>query len=178
MKVDRLSKSLLFLGIVVLIIGLYFYLVPLGMSNTKTDNFQVSPLQYRTVTFILNKGDRIEGYFTVLGGSNDIRFNIKDPYASTILDAGTVTGRRDFAFTAEYSGAYTLTFDNSYSLLTTKTVFLSYSSTVAFPSAIAIAIALIGLLILIFGLSRVFQAWAKEKQKQQTTTMPPPPPPS
>jgi hypothetical protein len=174
MKVDRLSKALIFLGFSVLIVGLFFYLIPLGMSNTKTDSFQVPNLQTATSTFVLNKGDRIEGYFTILGGSNDIRFNIQDPYGSVILNAGTVTGRRDFAFTAEYSGAYTLFFDNGYSIFTSKTVFLSYSGTVAFPSAIAIVIALIGLLILIFGLSRVSQAWAKEKK--QTATVPPPPP--
>jgi hypothetical protein len=176
MKVDRLTKLLLSLGFVVLVVGLFFYLVPhVGMSNTKTDNFQVPPLQYVTSTFVLSQGDRIEGYFTVLGGGNDINFNIKDPYASTILDAGRVTGRRDFAFTAEYSGAYTLTFDNSFSILTSKNVFLSYSSNVAFPSLIAVVIALIGLLILIGGLSRVSQAWAKEKKKQMANVPPPPP---
>lgn len=174
MKVDRLTKLLMFLGLVVLIVGLFFYLFPYGMSNTKTDSFQVPNLQTATSTFVLNKGERIEGYFTVIGGWNDIKFNIQDPYGSVILNAGTVTGRRDFAFTAEHSGAYTLFFDNGYSLFTSKTIFLSYSGTVAFPRDLSLVLALMGFGILLLGLARVGQAW--EKEKKQTAKVPPPPP--
>lgn len=175
MRVDRLSKSLLFLGFIVLVVGLYFYVSPYLTTNTTTDTFTVQALHYNVASTQLSKGDRVEGYFTVVGGNGDIDFRIKDPYGSVILDAGRVTGRRDFAFTAEFSGTYTYYFDNTFSLITSKTVFFSHNETiVAFPRDLTLVGALIGLMIVLLGISRVAQAYVKEKK--QMANVPPPPP--
>jgi len=152
MELDRLTNALITLGVILIGAGLFLCLAPPIMNNTQTESKSVPQLQTLISTFMLDKGDRFEGYFTVSGGDNGIKFNIEDPNASTILDAGTVTGRRDFAFTAEFTGTYTLTFDNSDSL-TGKTIFLSYSGTTRFPSSVAVVIALFGLAILTFGMS-------------------------
>lgn len=176
MKIDRLSQTLIFLGFVVLIVGLYFYIFPYLTTNTRTDTFDVSALHSQIMSVQLNKGDRCEGYFTVIGGNGDIDFRIKDPYGSVILDAGRVTGRRDFAVTAEYSGTYTFYWDNTFSLITSKTVFFSHNWTVvAFPRELTLLVALLGLLLVILGSSRIAQAYVKEKKQ---TASPPPPPPS
>lgn len=175
MKVDRLTKSLIFIGFIVLLVGLYFYVSPYVTSGTRTDSIGVQPWHTQMATIQLSKGDTSEGYFTVRGGNDNMKFSIKDPYGSVILDAGTVTGRRDFAFTAQFSGAYTAYFDNSFP--DDKTVYFSYSGTyAAFPRDLTLLIALLGFLIMLLGLARVGQAWAKEKQKQQAPHVPPPPP--
>ena len=154
MELDRLMNALITLGVILIGAGLFLCLAPPMMNNTQTASKSVSNLQTLISTFLLDKGDRFEGYFTVVGGDNDIKFSIKDPNASIVLDAGTVIGRRDFAFTAEFTGAYNLTFDNIESL-TGKTIFLSYSGTTRFPSSVAVVIALFGLAILTFGVSLV-----------------------
>lgn len=172
--VDRLTSLLIIVGGVLIIVGLFFYISPFLTSNTRNENHNVPALQYLTLTWALDKAEKIEGYFTVRGGGDDVDFHIKDPYGSVILDAGRVTGRRDFAFTAEYSGAYTLYFDNSFSIFTSKTIFLSYQQTLRiFPGDLSLLITILGVLILVLGVIRLYQKQIKERGK----AAPPPPPP-
>jgi hypothetical protein len=75
----------------------------------------------------LFKGDSVSGTISVSGGSgNDINFRATDPNGNDLAyqDRTTYTS---FSFTASISGTYTLTFDNSFSLLSSKSVSLSYS---------------------------------------------------
>lgn len=175
-QVDRIGSFLLIVGLALLMVGLYFYVFPYMTTRTTNDNFNVPALQTITVTWNLDKGSRIEGYFTVRGGNDDIRFSIKDPYGSVILNAGTITGRGDFAFTAESTGAYTMYFDNSYSIFTSKAVFLSYQATVIpISTNVFLTLILLGLALLLLGVSRVYQTRAKERE--QVPNVPPPPPP-
>jgi hypothetical protein len=76
----------------------------------------------------VNSGYKITGSFQVTGGSgNDIKFWITDPEGNTILNLGTVSKGTSFDFTASKSGIYILHFDNSFSLISSKVVSLTYN---------------------------------------------------
>jgi hypothetical protein len=83
-----------------------------------------------TLTFNLNNGDKVSGSVSVTGGGgNDINFFVTNPSGAQIYNAGRVTGGTSFTFTADSSGAYILHFDNSFSLLSSKQVTVSYDIT-------------------------------------------------
>lgn len=85
-----------------------------------------------TLTFNLNNGDSVSGSVSVTGGSgNDINFYITNPAGAQIYSAGRVSGGTSFSFTADSSGAYILHFDNSFSLLSSKQVTVSYDASSA-----------------------------------------------
>jgi hypothetical protein len=160
-SVDRLSLALVSLGFLVLLVGVYFYVSPYLITRIESDSKDVPQRGLITVTLNLEQGDRIEGNFTVdnhYQGDNAIGFRIRDPDDSLIFK--TVTGRWHFAFTAEKCGEYTIYLDDGqsspFSTPSTKTVSWSYQATVkAFPGYVSLVVALIGLLMLVYGLSRV-----------------------
>ena len=126
---EEVRKNLIIGGIVLIILGfalslaLPIILVPI---SEKIKYQEVPPLHYGTLTFFLKQGDRIEGEFTVRGGNDDIIFYIKDPYGNIIYEpAGQVHGWHKFSITASSNGAYTLYFDNTFSLITSKSVYLT-----------------------------------------------------
>ena len=88
-------------------------------------SFDVSPLSNTHTTVTMSKGKVLEGYLTVRGGNDDIRFYIKDSYGNKVLDI-EVKGRYDFSYTAISEGFHTLYFDNSFSLFTGKQVLMHY----------------------------------------------------
>lgn len=88
--------------------------------------FTVPALSQTTQTFTLNQGDVVEGNITVTGGlTNDINFNVTDPNGNTIVSLSRVT-QSPFSFQAGTSGTYTMIFDNSFSLLTSRSVTFDY----------------------------------------------------
>jgi hypothetical protein len=77
--------------------------------------------------FNLDEGDKFTGSIAITGGSgDDVDFYVTDPHGSRIVDLGRVSQGTSFDFTAQDSGAYTLHFDNSFSLFSSKVVTLSY----------------------------------------------------
>ena len=86
----------------------------------------VEPLHQVTMTVNMRSGAVFEGYMTVRGGNDDVRFYIKDSYGNEVLDKNRVQGRYDFSYKAASEGFHTLYFDNSFSLMTSKQVYLSY----------------------------------------------------
>ena len=126
-----MNKKVLSLGITLIIVGLLLPYALSELAGAMTRSFTVSPLSAITVSRHLNRGERVEGYFTVRGGNDDIKFYIKDPYGVIIYDVGKVKGRHDFVFTAETIGVYTLYFDNSFSLITSKHIYLTIKLTPA-----------------------------------------------
>ena len=83
-----------------------------------------------TLTFNLNNGDKVSGSVSISGGSaNDVNFYITNPSGGQIYNAGRINGGTTFSFTADTSGAYILHFDNSFSLLASKQVTVSYDVT-------------------------------------------------
>ncbi len=111
-----------------LVIALVFILPSItGCSVAYRDvNLTVEPLQTYNLTADMKLGDVIEGYFSVKGGNNDIHFYLEDSYGNKILNIDRVQGRYDFSHKATSEGFHSLFFDNSFSLVTSKLVFLHY----------------------------------------------------
>lgn len=160
----RTSELLIFIGISVMVLGLLFYFSPI--KSPYNDNFDIDPLRGISLTSHRDKGERVEGYFTVLGGNEEIEFTIKDPYGAIIYDAGIVKSRKDFAFTTEFEGVYSLFFENKQN--SEKHVFLTTQRTFI-GDGLALAIALIGVGILIFGLAGFYAERLKRAGKKVET---------
>jgi hypothetical protein len=79
------------------------------------------------ITVNVQQGAVIEGYLTVRGGNDDVRFYIEDSYGRKVLDKNRVNSRYDFYYTVVSTGFHTLYFDNSFSWITSKDVYLHYS---------------------------------------------------
>jgi hypothetical protein len=100
-----------------------------GIASAAT--FTVSPLQKTTTSIGLSEGDKVSGSLSVVGGSgNDVNFYVTDPNANTIIRYDGIT-QTSFSFSASMTGTYTMHFDNSFSLFSSKSVTLDYSVTKA-----------------------------------------------
>jgi hypothetical protein len=94
---------------------------------SQVDTTTVNPVSEATLTFNLASGQTFSGSLSISGGSgNDINFHVTNPQGVTIVNLGRVSGGTSFSFTAESAGAYTLHFDNSFSLFSSKTVVTTY----------------------------------------------------
>jgi hypothetical protein len=94
-------------------------------SQVETAN--VNPGSETTLTFNLESGQTFSGSLSISGGSgNDVNFRVTNPQGVTIVNLGRVSGGTSFSFTAESAGAYTLHFDNGFSLFSSKTVVTTY----------------------------------------------------
>lgn len=93
------------------------------------ETMTVSPSSSQLFWINLDDTDKVTGSFSISGGSgNDINFWITNPQGGKILDFGRVSQGTSFEFTAQVSGAYTLHFDNGFSLFSSKVVTLSYDA--------------------------------------------------
>jgi hypothetical protein len=78
----------------------------------------------------LSSGDQVTGSFSAIGGTgNDVNFWITSPSGATIYNAGRVSGGTSFSISATQAGAYTLHFDNSFSIISSKQVTVNYNVT-------------------------------------------------
>lgn len=136
----RVKKVILFVGLFSMIVGLIGGGVGCqtvrrnvsGVMPYHTMSFTVSPMHEKVVSLELSRGDGLEGSVQVVSGGNlDIKFWVINPDGQEIYRApGRVKGRHNFILKAmAYDGYYTLHFDNSFSLLTDKTVILKYRRT-------------------------------------------------
>lgn len=89
------------------------------------------------LVFNLNNGDQVSGSVSVTGGSgNDVNFWITSPTGATVYNSQRVSGGTTFTLSANEAGAYTLHFDNSFSLFSSKQVTVSYDvSTTLIPGS-------------------------------------------
>ena len=99
-------------------------LTPAFSEEVKTVNVPAGYTQ--TLTFNLDKGAKFTGSLSVSGGNNDINFWVANPTGDYIVPKQGVTIGKSFQFVADNSGGYTLNFDNTFSLITSKTVTLTY----------------------------------------------------
>jgi len=98
-----------------------------GVARAET--FTVPPPQEITRTIGLSNGDRVSGSISVVGGSgNDIDFYVTDPDGNVILRYDRIT-QTSFSFSASTTGTYTMHFDNSFSIFSSKSVTLDYTVT-------------------------------------------------
>lgn len=91
-------------------------------DNSLTVDFGTS----KTMTINMSKGAVFEGYLTVRGGDDDIRFYIEDSNGNRVLDINRVEDRYDFSYIATSEGAHTVYFDNSFSFMPSKQVDIHY----------------------------------------------------
>jgi hypothetical protein len=146
---------------VVILFGSIIYFSPIKIAQN--DTYEIDPLRAMSLTQHRDKGERVEGYFTVLGGNDEIEFHIEDPYGTTIFDAGIVDNRKDFAFTTEYEGVYTLFFGNKQQE-SGKTVFLTVQRNVT--QGVDVIIIVIGVCFLILGLVVLYQERLKQRNEK------------
>lgn len=103
--------------------------ISLVVGIARAETFTVSPHQEITRPIGLSNGDRVSGSISVVGGSgNDIDFYVTDPNGNIILRYDRVT-QTSFSFSASTTGTYTMRFDNSFSIFSTKSVTLDYTVT-------------------------------------------------
>ena len=90
--------------------------------------FTIPPLSEKTSTINLNQGESVNGSFSVTGGTGTgIDFLVTDPNGKELLSSN-FTSYNSFSFSASVTGAYTLSFDNSFcSCVGGKNVTLEYS---------------------------------------------------
>ncbi|MDH5746847.1 MAG: emp24/gp25L/p24 family protein [Candidatus Bathyarchaeota archaeon] len=154
------AEALTTIGIVVTVLGLLFFTSILIL--TSTDDYDISPGGEMSLTRHREKGERIEGYFTVLGGNEEIEFYVEDPFGVIIHNAGIIKSRHDFALTTEHSGVYTLFFGNKQQ--SGKVVYLSSKMMIIGPDA-SLAITILGILFLILGSIDIYQKRQKTKAR-------------
>ena len=101
----------------------------IGCAKAGTETFTVPPPQEIVRTISLDEGDKVSGSINVSGGSgNDINFYVTNPNGDTILTYDRTT-QTCFSFTASTAGSYTMHFDNSFTVFSSKTVTLDYTIT-------------------------------------------------
>jgi hypothetical protein len=161
----RTAKALASIGIVVMILGLFFYIY----EFPHTKNIYLAVLT--TTAFSFSKGEYVEGDFTVSGGNEKVEFSVKDPYGTVIYDA-IANSRLAFVFTTIYEGVYSFVFVNLES--TPKTIFLSVQMP-AISGGLSLLLVGIGALILSIGLFGYFREKRKQSGKTETQTLHSPP---
>jgi len=154
------AEALATIGIVVTVLGLLFFTSILILPST--DDYDISPGGEMSLTRHREKGERIEGHFTVLGGNEEIEFYVEDPFGVIIHDAGIIKSRHDFALTTEHSGVYTLFFGNKQQ--SGKVVLLSRKMIIIGPN-VSLAITILGILFLILGMIDIYQKRQKTKAR-------------
>jgi len=101
----------------------------IGYAKAGTETLTVPAWQEVVRTVGLSEGDKVSGSITVYGGGgNDVDFYVTHPNGGTILRYDKAT-QTSFSFTATTTGTYTMHFDNSFSILSSKSVTLDYSVT-------------------------------------------------
>ena len=96
---------------------------PTPLPLWHTTEIRVPARAMSTLTVPLSRGQMLDGALSV---DRDVAFSIVGPAGTAVLDLGRVGGPRTFTLVAADAGNYVLRFDNRYSLLTPKTVALSY----------------------------------------------------
>jgi hypothetical protein len=109
--------------------GLVFLCVLLlcvsAVYAAEVETITVDALSEETRTHNLNDGQQFSGSLSVSGGlADNIRFSVKAPNGTEIINIGSISEGTEFEFTADQDGAYTLVFTNVG--LGSRTVNVSY----------------------------------------------------
>jgi hypothetical protein len=142
---------------------------------TQVDQCEASPGSQCTLTFNLQNGDAVSGSVSVSGGSgNDVNFWITDPTGATIYNAGRISGGTTFSFTADTAGAYILYFDNSFSIISSKYVTVSYDVSVTLIPGVSptTSYAIIALIVIVV-LALIIVVLVVMRGRKRGTSQPP-----
>jgi hypothetical protein len=156
-----------------------FLFVVVGFSvvyAAQTETVQVDAGYAESLVFNLDGGDRFSGSLSISGGGgSDIDFLVTNPQGITIVNLGRVSQGATFEFTAEDSGAYTLRFDNGFSVFSSKTVSLSYDVQVGaglgFAADSLMWIILIAVVVVVLAL--IIYALIRRRNKPSNPPSPP-----
>ncbi len=129
------------------LISVILLIAMIGYAKAGTETFTVPAWQEVVRTVGLSEGNKVSGSINVTGGGNDIDFYVTDPNGNTILRYDRAT-QTSFSFTATTTGTYTMHFDNSFSIFSSKSVTLDYTIT---KPILGLAPELFYLLVIIIG---------------------------
>ena len=118
-----MRRDALIIGVATTIFGLLVPHLFSALAQALSRNVEVGPLQSLDLSYRLDAGEKVEGYFTVRA-EEEMVFYIRDSLDEIIHNASKVRGEHSFAFTVETSGIHTLYFDNAFGS-TTKYVYLT-----------------------------------------------------
>ena len=96
-------------------------------ENCTNANISIRPRDQATYDIPLQDGDYVRGTFETDGGFGrvDVIMRLNTPNGDQLLQTARV-GAYDFTFPSKMRGAYTIVFDNRYSMYTSKNVALYY----------------------------------------------------
>ncbi len=120
----KVKISPILLALAFILISSFIFLN--SVNAAEVSQYHVTAGTVQTQAFNLQKGDELIGSISVTGGNHDINFWVTDPSGQFIIGKQGIVSGKDFSFKVSRSGAYVLNFDNSFSLLTSKVVTLSY----------------------------------------------------
>ncbi len=113
--------------ILALVLSITILCLTFSVVSANSQTFTVPAGSSEQVSLNLNGGDSVTGTISVSGGSgNDVNFKITDSNGNIISSQDRITST-SFSFTASTSGTYKLSFDNSFSVFSSKSVSLDYS---------------------------------------------------
>jgi hypothetical protein len=168
------GKFLLILGIATTLLSVVAFSF---VKASSVETVQVGALSEQMLIFNLSNGQKFTGSLAISGGSgNDIDFWITEPQGTTILNLGRVSQGRSFDFTAQASGAYTFHFSNGFSLISSKTVSLTYD--VGLPSIFGIDLGqfliIIGVVVILLVVIVALVVALNRRKRTSKTNQPPP----
>jgi len=159
-----MRRNPLLLGAAVLIFGVLVVALPyiIGISGIKRESIIVLPLTKQTYVLHLRSGERLEVYFTVSGGANDIRFWIGYPATISkqlrfnyIFYPATISKQLSFDFTAPLDGDYWITFSNwlwpGSEKYVSMTIKITPIGTFSWITSLGYVLSAIGLIVIIIG---------------------------
>ncbi len=114
-------------SLIIMVIGMIFAGLFQAAYSAEVRTINVDAGVAQTLTFNLESGTKFKGSLSIAGGAGkDINFMVKDPSGNQIISERRIAEGGNFEFTATSNGAYTLYFDNSFSLFSSKQVNLSF----------------------------------------------------
>jgi len=118
---------LILIGALLLAIGVpLLYFSSKGITTSMNPYVvDIPPGERWFYTLSVQRGDVVRIELSVSGGKGDIYFSITDPYGYYVYGPLRVYNSLSYEFKATESGYYYLTFDNTFSLITTKHVSLN-----------------------------------------------------
>ena len=146
---------------------LFLIVTPFMTYAEQIITIQVDVLSKSDLVLNLTKGQSFYASLSIDGGS-DMFFYIFDPSGETVLVSNQISDGRNFMFTAEKDGLYTLTFDNSISDINPKTVTFSYS--ISAPLILGFELFHFSLLVVLIGIDLILAGllvyhWGKFPEK-------------
>ena len=86
-------------------------------------NYSIGPGNSVYLTYNLRNETIVKATMTISGGSgDDINFYIKNSAGNTVFNPGKVSNTYSYSFTAQKNDNYRVYMDNSFSIVSTKTV--------------------------------------------------------